>query len=112
MKMNVDLGTDGSEILKIGAPRKNPDTFYPCLYLTLPEDSDVRLPEEGTITFRYRQKGASASVRYDDDEKSVRRTVDLEILAILAVDKGTPAPTKLKTAEEAMSEAFEEDDED
>lgn len=104
--MKIDLGVTPSKgEPSLSAPVSVGDSgppYYPSLYMSFPDSRLDGLPEEGTITFRYKTVATTESERNGKESCSV----ELELRKIVAVSEaGKPKPGyETRSIGEALAE--------
>ena len=119
MNLNIDLAETRERAYGLSDPAMN-DKVYP--YFNYRGDKDLKLPDTGEMTIRY--KVCRITKETDNDDNAPKFDIKIDILKIVSVEgKGTEAPAKsgseaadaLDAIAAALNKAHEEsegDDED
>lgn len=107
MAKEINLGIKYGECFPtspVNSSSEKENEYFPCLHLENVEGLPS-LPDEGTLTIRYRK---SREVR---EVKSDRKSIDLDVLAITGVPDSESAETSTADALEALKNALENEKE-
>lgn len=101
MEYPVNLGKSGPSMSPMAMPeRSEPEMYFPSTHL---EGEGLELPDEGTITFRYRTN------RESEDKRTETCCYDIDLLEIVSVKGAKAAEPKPEDALDKIKAELEGD---
>lgn len=96
--MKIDLGRESGACCPVAAPESR-EKYYPSVYIT--SDKDLKIPANGTITFRFERNNESLTKRKDGEASY---DVSMDLREILDMKEEAP---KAKEDHEDASDALD-----